>query len=79
MFEKAKVAALEKREVALIQRVTGLIKEKDRLLDSNEELKVSNKRLQIKKEMEEEQIAHKLAMREQTNELKFRVDLQVAE
>lgn len=69
MFEKQKVVALEKREVKLLERVTKLEQQKHTLLDTNEGLRVSNKRLQIKKEMEEEQIAHKLTMREEVCDL----------
>ena len=50
----------------LEERVIQLSNERHSLLDENEGLKVKNKQLSQTKQMEEEMVAHKLKMREES-------------
>ena len=69
MFESLRRKALVDRIDQLEERCAALLKERDSLEDNNHTLKTENKKLAQKKAMEEEQIAHKLKMREELVEL----------
>ena len=74
MFIKRRVEALQEREVFLENRISELMREKNKLLDTVDALKVENKRLKVKREMDEELIAHKLQMREEEREIEYLKD-----
>jgi hypothetical protein len=76
MWEKHRVKALEERETLLEKRINNLVVEKNNLVDQVDELRIQNKRLQKKRDMEEEEIAHKLRMREEENDLHYKQELQ---
>ena len=76
MFEKARVKVLQDRQLHLEKVITELMRVKNNLVDKVDELKIQNKRLGIKRDMEEEQVAHKLAMREEAHDLTNRKLLQ---
>ena len=71
MFEKRRIEALQNREIGLEERITGLITAKNRLVDQVDELKITNKRLQKRKDMDQEEIAHKLKMREEEHDINY--------
>lgn len=66
MFANIRAKALEERCTMLEGRCTSLLKISHTLEDSNHTLETENKQLRQKKLMEEEMIAHKLKMREES-------------
>ena len=60
---------LQKRCAQLERRVTVLLEVRDKLSDQNHQLKTDNETLQQKKQMDDEMIAHKLKMREESVQL----------
>lgn len=68
---------LTEREKILEDRINALLKQKNCLIDQVDELKIQNKSLHQKRVMEEEQIAHKLKMREETCDINYQKKEQV--
>jgi hypothetical protein len=82
LFTERQLKRLKEEEALLVERVntlenmiSRLTTTKFNLTDTVEELKVKNKRLQQTKVMEEEQVAHKLAMREGASDLNYKTKL----
>lgn len=72
MFNNArKVARLEERVEQLTDSVEALLTIRDELTDETSKLKAENKKLKITRTMEDEQIAHKLKMREETCDMNY--------
>jgi len=69
MFASMRAKALEERCTKLEVRCTNLLEISHKLEDENHTLKVDNKKLAQTKQMEEEMIAHKLKMREESVQL----------
>lgn len=69
MFANMRAKALEERCTKLEVRCTNLLEISHKLEDENHTLKVDNKKLGQQKQMEEEMIAHKLKMREESVQL----------
>jgi DNA anti-recombination protein RmuC len=65
------VVRLETRVKELTQHVTQLMEMRDDLMDETVELKSENKKLKTTRDMEDEQIAHKLKMREETCDMNY--------
>lgn len=69
MFNKRRAQLLEDRCNQLEARCTSLLEMAHTLEDENHTLTVDNRKLKQTKRMEEEEIAHKLKMREETVDL----------
>lgn len=63
----------------LEERIVELRGERERLFDENHNLKTENKTLKVKRQIDEEQIAHKIKMREEQVDLDYKKKLQAAE
>lgn len=74
---KQKCVQLEDRVENLTERVISLTDEKDVLEDSVAELNLENNQLTQKRQMEDEMIAHKLKMREES--VKLDADKRISE
>lgn len=78
-FMQRREKALQERIILLENRVTRLTDERDELIDTGVELKAKNKQLAQTRQMEDEMIAHKLKMREETVELSAEKRISAAE
>ena len=70
-FNVRKVVRLETRVKELTQQVVQLMEMRDDLNDQTAVLTSENKKLKITRDMEDEQIAHKLKMREETCDMEY--------
>jgi len=77
MFQKRQIEQLKIRQTELESDIVSLTRYRNNLLDKVDKLETTNKRLQAKQDIEEEQIAHKLTMREETNDLENLKKIQV--
>lgn len=68
-WNRKKAALLDKRVENLEARVLTLTEIRNELTDENAELTTENKKLKQKRQIEEEMIAHKLKMREESVEM----------
>ncbi len=74
---REKCAQLESRCGDLIESVRELRDERDELTDENSDLKAENKQLQQKRQMEDEMVAHRLKIREES--VKMDADKRISE